>query len=75
MESYLYKVFDTGEGRKDNAQPEYHQADVTIPKTLEEIAPFTIDKRDTIFKSTQGRDPLKPSKNSLQNPGPGHYNP
>jgi hypothetical protein len=78
MENYLFKVFDGGNGdhrRRQDAQPEYHQPDVTIPKSLEEIAPFTIDKRDAVFKSNKGRDPLKPSKDAELNPGPGHYNP
>ena len=34
----------------------------TAPKSMDLIAPFTVDKRDVTFKSKILRDPLGPSK-------------
>jgi hypothetical protein len=42
---------------------------------LEAIAPFTVDKRDVIFKSKIPRDPLGPSKMQKVTPGPTKYDP
>ena len=44
-------------------------------KSLEEIAPFTVDKRDVTYKSKLARDTILPSKDKMKQPGPGHYNP
>jgi hypothetical protein len=77
METYHDKVFNAKDTRvrTEVSQPDYHCKDNTVPKSLEEIAPFTIDKRDAIFKSNQGRDPLGASKDELAGPGPTLYDP
>ena len=48
---------------------------IQFPQTLDDVAPFTIDKRDAIYKSSIKRDPLGPSKDKSVSPGPGSYNP
>lgn len=79
MEFYLNKIFDTKgksvSNKNTNMSVEFHQPSRTAPKTMEEISPFTTDKRDVAYKSSIGRDPLAPSKDELKGPGPGSYNP
>lgn len=76
MEFYLNRIFQSTERSKSiHISPDYHQPSMTAPKKLEEIFPFSIDKRDVAYKSKIERDPCKPSKDMVANPGPGHYNP
>ena len=44
-----------------------------LPKTVEDMQPFTLDKRDMAYKSRIPRDPLGPKKDKKVSPGPGHY--
>jgi hypothetical protein len=68
METYLGKLFDEDANKiKKSINENYScvslkQSFGIKPKTLEEIHPFVVDKRDTIFKSKIMRDPLGPSK-------------
>ena len=66
MESYLTKVFDKEKDKKPTETPScvgLKQSFGMRPKTLEEIQPFSVDKRDMTFKSKVERKPLDPDKN------------
>ena len=43
------------------------------PKTLDEMVPFSVDKRDMTFKSRLPRDPLAPTKHQNSVPPPASY--
>lgn len=71
MESYLTKVFDKDQVEKRNnpiETPSCANLKHTFgmkPKTLEEMQPFTVDKRDVTFKSKVDRKPLDPDRNAM----------
>lgn len=72
MEDYLGTIF---EQKTDRVRNQSEQPSTTQPRTLDQIAPFTVDKRDVTFKSKIPRDPLGPSKLTQLIPGPTQYDP
>jgi hypothetical protein len=73
MEDYLGNIFEQGVERQRNQS---QQPPSTIePKSLDLIAPFTVDKRDVTYKSKIPRDPLGPTKMQKITPGPTKYDP
>lgn len=52
-------IFDSGKDRQRN---QTEQPSSTLEPNLDQIAPFTVDKRDVTYKSKIPRDPLGPTK-------------
>ena len=76
METYLGDLFQaTDPNAKGRTNKKFESPSNTDPKTVDQMLPFAIDKRDVFYKSNISRDPLEPSKEVKAKPGPGHYNP
>ena len=76
MEQYLGNIFEaTDPNAKGRTNKKFEQPSTTEPKSMDQILPFAVDKRDVFYKSKIERDPLEPSKEVKNKPGPGDYNP
>ena len=76
METYLGGIFEaTDPNAKGRTHRKFEEPSTVAPKSLDQILPFAVDKRDVFYKSKIERDPLEPNKESKNKPGPGQYNP
>ena len=63
METYLGDLFQaTDPNAKGRTSKKFEQPSTTDPKSLDQVLPFAVDKRDVFYKSSIERDPLEPTK-------------